>query len=148
MNRNRLFTMGYERHSLESFFAALAKAGVQLLADVRQRASSRRPGFGKTALSNAAAAAGIEYWHFPMLGTPSTLRTRLREKELDLGTYLNLYGQYVDEQETALAQVEKLINEKTCCLLCVESDPNTCHRSVLAGRLVRRSGEQLDVRHL
>jgi hypothetical protein len=64
-------TVGYEGATVDSFLAALAAAGVDLLVDVRALAVSRRPGFAKTRLAANLAGAGVEYRHVRALGTPS-----------------------------------------------------------------------------
>ena len=52
-----LFTIGYQQATQAAVLAALRNAGVELLADVRARPLSRKPGFSKTAL---AAAVDLE----------------------------------------------------------------------------------------
>ena len=47
--RAEVFTVGYEGATVHTFLEALHKAPVELLVDVRAVASSRRPGFAKSA---------------------------------------------------------------------------------------------------
>ena len=49
-------TVGYQGATVHSFLQALREAGIELLVDVRAVASSRRPGFAKSAL-----AANLEF---------------------------------------------------------------------------------------
>ena len=51
-------TIGYQAATMASFLRALRDAGVELLVDVRAVASSRRPGFSKTALAAHLREAG------------------------------------------------------------------------------------------
>ena len=51
-----VWTIGYEQTTMEAFLAALTAAKVEVLADVRAIAASRRPGFSKTALSEIGRA--------------------------------------------------------------------------------------------
>ena len=44
MSALRIFTIGYEGATMTEFIAALKKAGVRQVIDVRAVASSRRPG--------------------------------------------------------------------------------------------------------
>src|ERR1043165_4235477 len=74
----RIFTIGYEGATVGEFVAALQKAGVERVIDVRALPLSRRPGFSKTPLKGALAEAGIEYVHLKALGTPSEGRTAAR----------------------------------------------------------------------
>ena len=55
-----LSTIGYEGKTLDEFIGELKQAGVEMVLDVRAVAASRRPGFSKTALSNALRENGID----------------------------------------------------------------------------------------
>ena len=66
-----LATIGYEHASVPGFLAALTRAGVEVLVDVRAVASSRRKGFAKTALAANLETVGIDYLHLRGLGTPA-----------------------------------------------------------------------------
>jgi hypothetical protein len=79
----RIFTIGYEGTTMADFLAALKEAGVRQLIDVRAVASSRRPGFSKTALRNSLAEEGIGYVHLRALGTPADGRAAARAGRLD-----------------------------------------------------------------
>ena len=71
-----LFTIGYQAHSVESLIECLKVHGVEVLMDVRQNPSSRKPGFSKRRLQDAISQAGIEYRHNPDLGTPPKIRNK------------------------------------------------------------------------
>jgi uncharacterized protein (DUF488 family) len=143
-----LWTIGYEGRSLESFVSTLLKNRVEILVDVREQARSRKKGFAKSALSSALEAAGIQYVHFPQLGTSSAHRECYRSGEFDLEQYLGIYTLCVGEQQEALDELDALIKEKRCCLLCVEADHKQCHRSVLAKIVHERSGGSTSITHL
>ncbi len=143
-----LATIGYEGRTPDELTSLLANHSVTALIDVRQRASSRKHGFGKTALSQLLADEGILYFHFPELGTPADLRQQLRDGALDREEYLNTYSNYVVGQEKALVELERLIAGQRCCLLCMEADHQECHRSVLARLLTDRSRRRLSTLHL
>ena len=55
----RIFTIGYEATTMAEFLAALTKAGVERVIDVRALPLSRRPGFSKSPLRAALDEAGI-----------------------------------------------------------------------------------------
>src|SRR5919107_1653004 len=71
-------TIGYEGTTMERFLGELTGAGVELLVDVRAVASSRRPGFSKTALAANLKTVGIDYLHLRGLGTPADGRAAAR----------------------------------------------------------------------
>ena len=127
----RIFTIGYEATTMAEFLAALHKAGVQRVIDVRALPLSRRPGFSKTSLRTALAEAGIEYVHLKALGTPADGRAAARAGRQEL-----LERIYADQLELPEAivqaeQMRELALEKPSALLCYEREPAQCHRSLL-----------------
>src|SRR3954449_8040581 len=94
-------TIGYEGTTMPAFLEALRKANVQLLVDIRAIASSRRPGFAKTALAANASTIGVDYLHLRALGTPADGRAAARA-----GRHDELRRIYLDHLATEGAQVE------------------------------------------
>lgn len=127
----RVWTIGYEQTTMADFLAALKGAGVEVVADVRAIAASRRPGFSKTALAANLAEAGIGYQHFRALGTPADGRAAARA-----GKHAELERIYSSQLELpeAMAQgaaLADLAGEKRVALLCYEREPGCCHRTLL-----------------
>lgn len=73
-----IFTIGYEHATVAGFQDALSDAKINLLVDIRAVASSRRPGFAKTALAANSNVVGAEYLHLRALGTPADGRAEAR----------------------------------------------------------------------
>ena len=127
----RIFTIGYEGATVAEFLAALQKAGVERVIDIRAVPNSRRPGFSKTPLRNALAEAGIDYVHLRALGTPADGRAAARagrKEELK-----RIYAGQLELPE-AIAETGKMLDlsrEKPSALLCYERDPAACHRTLL-----------------
>jgi len=122
--------VGYAAFTLNADLAAhLRAAGVERLIDVRALASSRRPGFAKTALSAALAAQGIEYMHMRALGNPKAGRELYRRGRVAEGRAL-FERHLLGEQRAALAELAHLIAERRCALMCVEA----IRRSATAAR--------------
>lgn len=127
----KLFTIGYEGATVDEFLSALQSAGVERVIDVRAVASSRRPGFSKTALSNSLAEVGIDYFHLRALGTPADGRAAARAgRQADLE---RIYEGQLELPEAMLQaeQMRELAAEKPSALLCFERDPAGCHRTLL-----------------
>jgi len=127
----RIFTIGYEGTTVGEFIAALHKASVRRLIDVRALPLSRRPGFSKTALRGALEEAGIEYLHLKALGTPADGRAAARA-----GRHADLERIYAGQLElpeaiAQSAQMLALANEMPSALLCMEREPAHCHRTLL-----------------
>jgi len=127
----RIFIIGYEATTVSEFIAALKRAGVERVIDVRALPLSRRPGFSKTALRGALEDAGIDYVHLKALGTPADGRAAARA-----GRHSDLERIYAGQLELpeAIAQGAEMLvlaEEKPSALLCMEREPAHCHRTLL-----------------
>lgn len=131
-----VWTIGYEQTTMGDFLAALTSAGVEVVADVRAIAASRRPGFSKSALAANLTEAGIGYVHFRALGTPAEGRAAARAGQH--GRLATIYAGQLELPE-AIAQgaaLADLVGEKHTALLCYERDPSCCHRTLLRQALL------------
>lgn len=135
-------TIGYEGATPDALIAALRAAGVETLVDVRALASSRRPGFAKTALSAALEGAGIGYLHLRALGTPAEGRAAVRAGKPAVMRRIFAAHLAGDEPQAALANLTDLAQRQRVCLLCLEADPAQCHRTLVAEAV------GLPIRHL
>lgn len=140
-------TVGYQLTTPDAFVEALRAAGVDLLVDVRAVASSRRPGFSKSALAATVEGVGIGYVHLRGLGTPAEGRAAARA-----GRHAEMQAIFREHLRTAgarteLAELAELVRtHRRVCLLCFEADPAHCHRTLVADAL--GALEPVRVRHL
>ena len=141
-----IYTIGYEGASVESFLEACRRNGIARILDVRNNPWSRKAGFSKKALAEACAEAGIEYRHLPELGIPRAERQKLDTPEAKQALLDRYEKEILPPQREAVAQALALVQEKPTALLCLEADPNLCHRGRLAQALARISG--LPIQHL
>ena len=140
----RIFTIGYEGSTVPEFLAALQKAGVERVIDVRALPLSRRPGFSKSPLRAALQEAGLDYVHLKALGTPVEGRSAARAgRQADLE---RIYAGQLELPEAMAqsAQMLELTAEKPSALLCFERDPAQCHRTLLLDA-VARDAEVIDL---
>ena len=136
MAAKKLYTIGYEGATVASFLDALRTAGVELLVDVRALASSRRPGFAKTALGANLASIGIEYLHLRGLGTPADGRAAARAGRHDEMKRIFLEHMSEDVAQQELERLAGIVRgERRVCLMCFEADPAHCHRSLVVDAL-------------
>jgi uncharacterized protein (DUF488 family) len=140
----RIFTIGYESTTVAEFLAALRKAGIELVIDVRAVPNSRRPGFSKNLLRNALAEVGIDYVHLRALGTPADGRAAARAGRTE--DLKRIYSGQLELPEAIAegAQMLKLAKERPSALLCYERDPAGCHRTLLL-RAVAPTAEVVDL---
>jgi uncharacterized protein (DUF488 family) len=134
-----LATIGYEAASVDGFLSILRRAGVELLVEVRAVARSRKPGFAKTALAGNLQRAGIEYLHLRGLGTPADGRAAAR-----VGDHAGMKAIYRQHLDTSEAQaylhvlIDMVLSGRQVCILCLEAEPEHCHRSEIAGEVASR----------
>jgi uncharacterized protein (DUF488 family) len=130
-----LYTIGYERQSIQAYIAALTRAGVTVVVDVRLTAWSYRRDFSKTSLTQALALAGIAYFHADFAGNPKEIRMSARTH----AECLIAFSEYLDEADYVLDLLDVLLGDLHCagetvCLTCYERHPDDCHRGILASR--------------
>jgi uncharacterized protein (DUF488 family) len=128
----KIFTIGYQGKSIDEFIRELLDQSVEVVVDVRLRPNSRKPGFSKTRLEAACAAAGIYYQHDRDLGTPAEILDVFRKT----GQYnWDDFVTYLDSRPEMLDDTIQLASKAPTCLVCFEADPMECHRRFVADRL-------------
>ena len=146
-------TIGVYGFDSERFLAALREATVELLLDVRQRRGVRGSEYAWAnagRLQSALGEAGVGYTHLKELAPTTAMReAQYREDErrgegkrsrTELSDeYVSLYTEQVLDA-VDLAPVVTWIGASRAALLCVERDPEACHRSLIAARLQRDWG--------
>ena len=129
-----VFTIGYQCHTLSSIIYTLKDNQVDLLIDVRQNPVSRKPGFSKKGLGRHLSFSGIDYVHFPCLGTPPAIR-RLYCQSGQVELALKRYETYLESKTACLQSLIEIVSGRRCCLLCLERCYSVCHRGVIAKKL-------------
>jgi uncharacterized protein (DUF488 family) len=153
-------TIGVYEFDQATFLAALSRARVKLLLDVRQRRGVRGREYAwanAARLQAALADAGIEYRHHKELAPTTELR-RLQYAEDDrqgvgkrsraelAPEYRDRYTREILDQVDLEPIVASLPDDGATALLCVERDPEACHRSLIADRMAAE--HDVAVRHL
>jgi uncharacterized protein (DUF488 family) len=118
----------------------LKTAGVEVLADVRAVAASRRSGFSKTVLAGSLAEAGIDYVHLRGVGTPRAGREAARAGRRD--ELHAIYDAHMQEPAFGLdyARLKETAAARPTAMLCFCGDPEKCHRGILSARLAAEDG--------
>jgi uncharacterized protein (DUF488 family) len=135
----RLFTIGYEGATQAELVAALRKAGVEQVIDVRAVPLSRKPGFSKNVLAAGLKEAGIDYVHLKALGTPPAGREAARKGRME--EMKRIFAAQLETPEAGVdaARMIDLVQEKPSALLCFERDPAGCHRTPLHETVLPRA---------
>ncbi len=142
-----IWTIGHGTRALEALARLLGEHAIALLADVRTVPRSRRnPQFNREAMPAALARFGIAYVHLPGLGG---LRRPRRDSRNTWWQNAGFRG-YADYMETAefAAEVDGLLAraaERRTAVMCAETVPWRCHRSLLADALLGRGVEVIHI---
>jgi uncharacterized protein (DUF488 family) len=153
-------TIGVYDWDLSHFLEALAAADVRLLLDIRQRRGVRGREYSwanAARLQAALADAGIAYEHHKELAPTTELRQLQYAEDARKGEgkrsrtvladeYRSRYTREILDHTSLDALVAELPANGAMALLCVERDPEACHRSIVAGRLADEHG--VSVSHL
>lgn len=140
----KVWTIGYERLLPQALVAELQAAGVRRVVDVRLRPQSRRPGMSKTKLGERLEASGIAYENWRELGTPVDIRALFRTGALAAAR--SAFREHLErEQAEPMARLlSSLRSEPPTALLCLEAEPDHCHRRVIC-ELLRELVPELEV---
>ena len=136
-DEQKLFTVGYEGQSIESFINILLKKDVRVLCDIRKNPLSRKFGFSKGRLSQICKTVGIRYVHIPGLGIESEKRASLTSVA-DHNVLFDEYENSLTGRSEFLREVYALLkDEGRVALMCYERKASMCHRHVVRDYLIR-----------
>jgi uncharacterized protein (DUF488 family) len=149
-----LCTIGVYGFDAERFIGALRAADVRVLIDVRQRRGVRGREYAWANAARLEAAlvdAGIEYRHVKELAPTTELRHLQYAEDARAGVgkrsrtelapvYIERYTREILEPIGVQPIIDALPAEGSAVLLCVERDPEACHRSLIAARVADEHG--------
>jgi len=152
-----LRTIGVYGFDQAAFLRSLAEAEVELLLDVRQRRGVRGSEYAwanAQRLQAALEGAGIGYSHLKELAPTTEMRQLQyaederrgegkRSRTVLAPAYVERYTEEVLDR-VDLEPVVRWIGDASAALLCVERDPEACHRSLIAERLRRQHGFEIE----
>jgi len=117
-----LYSIGYQNlNSVEMLQTILLEKGIKILLDVRSKPYSRKSSFNKKILETSLPAIGIKYnW---------------------VGKTLGGFSKIDEEDIKRLAAWQK---GKVACLMCMEADPDRCHRKTDIAKRLKTYGVSVD----
>ncbi|HEV2857694.1 MAG TPA: DUF488 domain-containing protein [Solirubrobacterales bacterium] len=146
-------TIGVYGFDGPGFIRTLQDAEVGILLDVRQRRGVRGSEYAwanRQRLEAALAEAGIGYSHLPELAPTTEMRQLQYEEDARKGegkrSRTELAPEYVSRYTEEvldgvdLEPIVRFVGNNSAALLCVERDPEACHRSLIAARLEQERG--------
>ena len=135
-----LWTIGHSTRPWPQFVDMLHAPGIEVLADVRRFAGSRRnPQFSRDAMPQALDEAGIRYWPLPALGgrrKPLAASPNTAWRVEAFRAYADYLADpaYIAAREALMATA---LEERTC-VMCAEAVWWRCHRRLIADDFVAR----------
>ena len=149
-----LATIGVYGFDAQTFVRALRAADVRILLDVRQRRGVRGREYAwanAARLEAALTEAGIAYRHLKELAPTTELRELQYAEDARAGvgkrsrvalapTYVERYTREILDPVGVEPVLDALPPDGRAALLCVERDPEACHRSLIAARAAEQHG--------
>ena len=137
-----IYTIGFTKKTAAEFFAALRRAGIKRLIDVRLNNTSQLAGFAKRDdlayfLDELCEA---EYRHEPMLSPDKELLDGYKKKVVPWEQYESAFLALLRERQ-AETLVDRRLFDVPTVLLCSEPTAEHCHRRLVAEYLAAAWGE-------
>jgi uncharacterized protein (DUF488 family) len=143
-DKETIYTIGYAPYTIETFIKVLIKYQISALVDVRSSPYSQfNPEFNRESLKDHLSGRRISY---VFLGDCCGARVK------DPSCYLNgkvdykLVAEYSKFKE-GLERIKKGMIKHRLALMCAETDPITCHRTILICRNLLLS-ERITIKHI
>ncbi len=136
-----ILTIGHSTHPIEEFLALIEAHGVRQIVDIRTIPKSRRnPQFNSDELAGSLEQRKIAYVHLPALGG---LR-HPRHDSINTAWRNDSFRGYADYMQTpefdrGLQELIAVAEGRATAIMCAESVPWRCHRSLVADALTARS---------
>lgn len=143
LEKTVIYTIGHSTRSLEEFLKMLKSFNIEVLADVRRFAGSKRyPWFSKDNLEKVLPENGLRYIHFEALGgrrkvQPDSVNSRWKNESF------RGYADYMQTVEftKAVEKLEAIAKIKTTAFMCSEAVWWSCHRSMISDYLKAKGWE-------
>jgi uncharacterized protein (DUF488 family) len=135
-----VFTIGHSTHTLEEFIKIIEKFKIEKIVDVRTIPRSRHnPQFNKETLPMNLLLVGIGYMHIAGLGGLRHTKVDSPNKGWRNASFRG-YADYMQtpDFEQSLNTLIEVAKKEQVAVMCAESLPWRCHRSLIADALLVR----------
>ena len=145
MTTEMLFTIGHSNHTEEHFTGLLADNTISAIADVRSQPYSQyTPHFNREVLENTLRELDIQYVF---------LGRELGARRHEESCYVDGKADYTRIAQlplfrTGLERLFQGIERYRVAVMCSESDPITCHRTILICREIKKLHPDLPIVHI
>lgn len=137
---NIVYTIGHSTRPIDEFIQLIKTYGIEMVVDVRTIAGSHyNPQYNEELLNNSLSKHNITYMRMKELGG---LRhtTKMSINNAWKNSSFRGYADYMQTPEFAknIKQLIKLAKEKQIVIMCAETVPWRCHRSLIGDALIIR----------
>lgn len=143
-----LYTIGFTKKSLEEFVELLREHKITRLVDIRLRRESQLSGFAKEKDLKyiTEKVLNIKYDIIPDFA-PTEELLKQYQKDKDWDKYERDFLHLINKRDLKRFR-ETMLNEKEkICLLCSESEPDKCHRRLIA-EFFTKLGSNVTIKHI
>lgn len=146
----KIYTIGHSTRSISEFMEILTKYKIRVLVDLRSLPGSRyNPQYNQAALKQSLKEAHIEYIYIDSL----TGFRKQNHDSINLGWHNKSFRAFADWMQTSEYKegVNELIHiakNKTTVIMCSESVPWRCHRSLISDSLITNKITVIDIYNL
>lgn len=131
------YTIGYSGRDIEQFISVIEAASVSTVIDIRNAPVSQyKPDFSKDNLRSHLRKRNINYKHHPDLGVPTDVRQQAADTN-DRGFIWEWYQQKIIGNLPDDMLTNAVKSNGTVAFMCVEVDPEACHRHLVFIELER-----------
>jgi uncharacterized protein (DUF488 family) len=142
-----IFTIGFAKKSAEDLINKLKTNNVTKILDVRLSPNSQQSGYAKQdTLEYILRLNGIKYEHNALLAPTKQILKDYR-KDKDWEKYEKSFNLLLDERKSRIKINFDNIEDRRICLLCTESEPNRCHRRLVAEYLAKQL-KDIQINHI
>jgi len=144
-----IFTIGHSTRPIEEFVDILKAYGIEFVIDVRTIPKSRHnPQYNSSTLAAALQVHAIGYEHLPGLGGLRHAKKDSINTAWENASFRG-FADYMQTEdfERSLNTLIEIAGKQSTAILCAESVPWRCHRSLIADALLAREITVMDIMH-
>jgi uncharacterized protein (DUF488 family) len=144
---NTIWTLGHSTRSIEEFISILKSYNIKAVVDVRTVPRSlNNPQYNKENLEGILPKAGFDYIHKKELGG----WRHSNKDSVNKGWKKESFRSYADYMQTpefgeALNWLIEYAQQKNTVIVCAETLPWRCHRSLIADALIVKGYEVIEI---
>ncbi len=138
INLREMYTIGFTQKTAEDFFTSLTKNNIELILDIRLNNTSQLAAFSKYPDIKyfLREICNIEYIHDVLFSPDEITLKRYKSKEICWELYAKEFEETMIKRNINDHITKKYSLNKNICLLCSESKPEHCHRSLVANKFI------------